>query len=87
MPVVFIPSPFRGLTGGRSEVAVEGSSVAEVIAALDREFPGIAARLRRGDALAPGLQVSVDHVMSSRGLAAAVGPDSEVHFLPAIGGG
>lgn len=87
MPVVFIPTPLRGLTAGRLSVEVEGASVAEVIAALEALFPGVAARLRRGDSLAPGIQVSVDHVMTTRGLHAPVGPDSEVHFLPAIGGG
>ena len=39
------------------------------------------------DALAPGLQVCVDDVMSPRGLRVALRPASEVHFLPAIGGG
>jgi molybdopterin converting factor small subunit len=87
MAVVFIPTPLRALTSGRSEVAVEGTTVSEVIEALESRFPGIAARLRRGDALAPGLQVSIDHVMSIRGINAAVGPESEVHFLPVIGGG
>jgi molybdopterin synthase sulfur carrier subunit len=87
MPLVFIPSPMRDLTGGAAEVPVEGATVGEVVDALERRFPGARARLCRGDALAPGLQVSVDHVMTRRGLAAAVRPDSEVHFLPAIGGG
>jgi len=87
MPVAFIPKPLRDLTAGRSEVSVDGATVGEVIEALDRQFPGLAARIRRGELLAPGLQVSIDHVMTSRGLAAVVGPDSEVHFLPAIGGG
>ncbi len=87
MPVAFIPKPLRDLTGGRSEVPVEGATVGEVIDALDRQFPGLASRLRRGDSLAPGLQVSIDHVMTSRGLTATLRPESEVHFLPAIGGG
>ena len=38
-----------------------------------------------GDAIAPGLAVSVDGSMTSRLL--AIRPDSEIHFLPAIGGG
>ena len=58
-----------------------------VVDALEVRYPGIKSRLCRGDALAPGLQVSVDHVMTTRGLRAPVQPESEVHFLPAIGGG
>lgn len=87
MPVVFIPSPLRDLTGGVSEVVVEGDSVRAVIDGLDRRFPGIKPRLCRGEALAPGLQVCIDDVMTTRGLRAAVRPESEVHFLPMIGGG
>jgi molybdopterin synthase sulfur carrier subunit len=87
MPVVFIPSPMRDLTGGVSEAAVEGTTVREVIDALDVRFPGLRDRLVRGDSLAPGLQVAIDHVMTPRGLRAKLRPESEVHFLPAIGGG
>lgn len=87
MPVVFIQRPLRELTGGAAEIAVDGQTVGEVVDALERRFPGIRQRLCRGDALAPGLQVSIDDVMTTRGLRARVRPESEVHFLPAIGGG
>jgi molybdopterin synthase sulfur carrier subunit len=87
MPLVFIPSPMRDLTGGVTEVAVDGATVREVIDALDARFPGIKGRLVRDDSLAPGLQVAIDHVMTPRGLRAKLRPESEVHFLPAIGGG
>jgi molybdopterin synthase sulfur carrier subunit len=87
MPVVFVPKPLRDMTGGLARVTVEGDTVLDVIDALDRRFQGIKQRLCRGDALAPGLQVSVDDVMTNRGLHAGVRPESEVHFLPAIGGG
>jgi sulfur-carrier protein len=87
MPVVFIPSPLRDLTAGNAELTVDGSTVREVVDALEARYPGLKTRLCRGDALAPGVQVSVDHVMTARGLRAAVGPDSEVHFLPVLGGG
>jgi sulfur-carrier protein len=87
MPLVFIPSPMRDLTGGVTEVAIEGSTVREVIDALDLQFPGLKDRLVRGDALVPGLQVAIDHDMTTRGLRAKLRPESEVHFLPVIGGG
>ena len=87
MPVVFIPTPWRELTGGLATVAVEGTTVREVVDSLERQFPGIKQRLCRGDALAPGLQVAIGDAMTTRGLRAIVQPESEVHFLPAIGGG
>jgi molybdopterin synthase sulfur carrier subunit len=87
MPVVFIPKPMRDITGGMAQVTVEGGTVGEVVDALDHQYRGVKQRLCRGDALAPGLQVSVDDVMTTRGLRAVVRPESEIHFLPAIGGG
>jgi molybdopterin synthase sulfur carrier subunit len=87
MPVIFIPRPLREFTGGESEVVVEGNTVGDVVDALDRRFPGMKSRLCRLESLAPGLQVSVDEVMTTRGLRAELQPESEVHFLPVIGGG
>jgi sulfur-carrier protein len=87
MPIVFVPPGLRDLTGGMAQVATDGSSVGAVIDSLDGQFPGIKARLCHGDSLAPGLQVSIGNTMTTRGLRARLEPDSEVHFLPAIGGG
>ncbi|HUY90040.1 MAG TPA: MoaD/ThiS family protein [Pirellulales bacterium] len=87
MATVFIPAQLRSLTAGMDRVDAAGESVREVVASLDAAHPGIAARLQQGDSLAPGLAVSIDGAFTARGLAAKVGPASEIHFLPAIGGG
>ena len=87
MARVFIPPQLRDLTSGAGEVSADGATVREVVEALEVQFPGLRARLCRDDELAPALQVSVDHVMSQRGLRAKVSPHSEIHFLPAFGGG
>jgi molybdopterin synthase sulfur carrier subunit len=87
MARVFIPPQLRDLTGGAGEVTAEGATVREVIDSLESQYPGLRDRLCRNGELAPALQVSVDHVMSQRGLRAKVGPNSEIHFLPAFGGG
>ena len=86
MATIFIPAPLQDLTGGLAEVELEAVSLGEVIARLEARFPGIKDRLCDDDQLSPALQASIDHVMT-RQLHADVGPDSEVHFLPAIGGG
>ena len=87
MPRVFIPVPMRDLTGGVAEIAVEGQTVRQAIAAADARFPGLAGRLLAGGGLAPGLALAVDGIVPPLGLLAALRPDSELHFLPAIGGG
>ena len=87
MATVFIPAQLRALTGGVDRVEAAGESVRQVIASLEAAHPGLGSRLQKEDALAPGLAVSIDGVFTNRGLAAKVGPTSEIHFLPAIGGG
>lgn len=89
MATVFIPRRLRPLSGGRGQVRVEGATVRQVIEALEAECPGIKARLydAEGDALARGMAVTVDGVTGELGLLEKVGPESEVHFLPAIAGG
>jgi molybdopterin synthase sulfur carrier subunit len=87
MARVFIQSQMRDLTAGRAEFETPGATLRQVIAALEAACPGMAARLTDGDSLARGIAVSIDGQVTSRGLWARVEPHSEVHFLPAIGGG
>ena len=87
MARVFIPPQLRELTGGVAEVEGTGSTVREVVAALDEQFAGIADRLCQAGELSPALQVSIDGTMSRRGLDAKVSAGSEIHFLPVFGGG
>lgn len=87
MATVFIPAQLRSLAGGADRVEAAGENVRQVIASLEAAHPGLGASLQRDDALTPGLAVSIDGVFTNRGLAAKVGPASEIHFLPAIGGG
>ena len=86
MATIFIPPLMRELTGGVAQVIVEGATLRDVFAAIDRQYPGLQARVTASEALAPGIVVSIDGTMTSRMLA-PVRPESEIHILPAIGGG
>ena len=87
MPVVCIPALLRDLTGGVESVTVPGETVREVIDALEARYPGVKARLCDGDRLRPGIAVVVDGEVSRLRLRQRLSDTSEVHFLPAIGGG
>jgi molybdopterin synthase sulfur carrier subunit len=87
MATVWIPAPLRHLTNRQETVTVPGTRVRQVIEALERAFPGIRARLCDGDTLRSGIAIVVDGEVATLGLLQPVGPASEVHFLPAIGGG
>jgi hypothetical protein len=86
MSTVFIPPQMRDLTAGAARLAADGATLREVLRSLDGMHPGIYARVVAGDAIAPGMAVSIDGSMTAR-LLAPVKPDSEIHFLPAVGGG
>lgn len=87
MAVVWIPPLLRNLTGGVETVRVPGTSVRQLVEELEVIHPGLKARLCEGDAMRPGVAVIVDGLVAPLGLLQAVRPESEVHFLPAIGGG
>lgn len=89
MPEVWLPPRMQSLTGGRQQVVVPGTNVRHVINNLEREYPGTRDILMdvEEDELSPGVAVIVDGETSLLGLLEKVGENSEVHFLPAIGGG
>jgi molybdopterin synthase sulfur carrier subunit len=87
MAQLYIPAQWRDLTGGISQVELSGHSLRQIVAALDERFPGIAQRLCADGEIRPGLAVSIDGAINARGMLARVEPSSEIHFLPAIGGG
>lgn len=86
MAQVHLPAALRDLTGGAAVVTAAGGSVREVIADLERQFPGVQDRLCRGAMLRPGLMAVVGSHMAAN-VNQPVAPDDEVHFLPALGGG
>ena len=79
----------QSLTGGQQRVQVAGRTVRQVINNLEELFPGVKDVLydAEEDDLQTGVAVIVDGEASQIGLLERVQEDSEVHFLPAIGGG
>ncbi len=87
---VRIPTTLRTLTGGKSEVEVEGATVGEVVASLEAAHPGFADRLLDDEG---GLRrfvnvfVADDDVRFLDGMDTKV-PDGEtVSIIPAVAGG
>lgn len=84
---VWIPPLHRDLTQGVEVVKISGETVGELIANLDAKFPGMAARLLDNGRIRPYISVAINGVISSRGLHQKLREPSEVHFVPALGGG
>ncbi len=87
MSQVWLYATLRSVTAGKCPVDVQGASVRELVENLDQAYPGAKDALVWGDDLMHGLAVIVDGETSALGLLQKVGWNSEVHFLPAIGGG
>jgi len=87
MATVILPRSLVVLfPGAERKVEVEGSTVADVIGALDGHWPGVRDRLcESGSALREFINVYVDG--SPANLATPVAPGSTVHILPAMAGG
>ena len=87
MATIFIPAQLRELTAGIERLEMDVHNVRAVINQLEQRFPGIRDRLCQQDQISPSLQISIDSVITSRGMIAKIQPSSEVHFIPAIAGG
>ena len=85
MARVFLPPRLRKLAGAES-LDVAGGTVREVLTRLADDHPDLAEQLLSENQLAPELQLSVATVMT-RKLTTPVEDHTEIHFLPAIGGG
>ena len=77
----------QGLTGNDQQVEIEGATVRRIVESLEKRYPGIKERLVENNRLKPNISVAIDGDVSPIGLLEKVGENSEVHFLPAIGGG
>jgi molybdopterin converting factor small subunit len=78
---VVLARSLASLTAGQLEHRVEGRNVRQIIAALEQRFPGL------GETITAGMAVAIDGEIHADPLLESVGPDSEVHFLPRVGGG
>jgi len=87
---VRVPSQLRTLTGGASELSLEGTTVGEVLKALDAAHPGMSDRLfDDSGAVRRFVNVFVDDedVRFLEGLATPVSGGQTVSIVPAVAGG
>jgi sulfur-carrier protein len=90
MPVVYIPTPMRRLTGGQSKVTVAANSVDEAIRLLDQEYPGFAEKLLDGEGK-PKRFINIfrndDEIRTLQGLDTPVEEGDRISIVPAMAGG
>ena len=87
---VRIPTQLRTLTGGAGEISAEGSTVGEVLKAVDTAHPGFADRLfDESGELRRFVNVFVadEDVRFLDGLATPVSEGQTLSIVPAVAGG
>jgi molybdopterin synthase sulfur carrier subunit len=75
------------IAGGVKQVDLEARNVRQVIDRLDQLYPGMKDRLTEEGQIRSNLAVAIDGEIARMGLLERVKENSEVHFVPAIGGG
>lgn len=90
MAKVRIPTPLRKLTAGKEEVAVSGATVRAVIDDLERQHPGVKARIC-DDAGAVRKFINVfaneEDIRFLQNLDTPIKDSDEISIVPAIAGG
>jgi molybdopterin synthase sulfur carrier subunit len=87
MPTVVIPALLRKFTDGLERVEVPARSIRELVRQLGERFPGIEEQLLVDGDIKPSIAVSIDGEIATGGVLDSLREDSEVHFIPALGGG
>ena len=84
---VVLPTPLAEYTRHRREGEAEGATLAELLADLDRRYPGLRFRvIDEQGAVRPHIKVFVNRVQA-RSLAVALAPADEVLVVAALSGG
>ena len=86
MPVVRLRAPLSELAGGQRELQLDGSTVVEVLRALEQAYPDIEGWIldERGN-IREHINVFVNRDYGRE--ETTVGPEDRLHVLPAISGG
>ena len=89
MPLVLVPPPYRGPTGGEGEIRVDATTVRECIEAVNARFPGFRDQVldSRGSVHRyVTLFVNGDEI-ARENLDARLSPEDRLEILAAIAGG
>jgi MoaD family protein len=87
---VKIPTPLRPITGGQSELKIEGATVGDILRKLDSQYRGFGERvLDEGKSVKRFINVFVneDNIRDKKNLETELKNGDTVSILPSIAGG
>ena len=84
---VHIPSALQSYTAQQGEVQVDGTTLADALAGLDRHFPDIRFQIiTEQDTIRPHIRIFVNEEQVQQ-LNAPIRPDDHIHIICALSGG
>ena len=87
MHTIRVASPLRSYTAGAAQVNADGTTVAGVLAELERAHPGMRFRMiDEQDRIRPHIRIFVNQ-REVRSLEETLAPRDEVHLICALSGG
>jgi len=87
---VYVPSPFRRMTGNRAYVDVEAGTIAELLDNLDHQFPGVHDLIYNSEHEIPvhiNIYVNNQEISALKGDETPLSEGDQVAIVPAIAGG
>ena len=87
---VYIPSPWRRLTANHDYVSVDGASVAEVLDAVNAQYPGFDMLVYNGEREVPrhiNIYVNSHEIHDLQGIETPIADGDQVAVIPALAGG
>jgi sulfur-carrier protein len=88
--IVILPHVLRTKIGNRSSVTVAGSTIREIIDALDRDFPGLRFNLcHETGELRPFVNIFLDreNIRYLQGIDTPIHNGAKIHILQSVAGG
>jgi len=84
-----IPTIMHPLTSGERNLHAQGNTLGEIIANLEKTFPGIQQRLVKDSALVRFMNIYINDsdVRFNGGLSASVSDGDTITIIPAVAGG
>jgi molybdopterin synthase sulfur carrier subunit len=90
MATIRIPTPLRKLTAGKEEVSASGKNIGEILADLEKSYPGIRTRICDDSGQVRrfvNIFANDEDIRFLANLDTPVGDDDEISIVPAIAGG
>ena len=87
MALVHIPAHMQHATNGEVSIEIPGEKLGQVIDLLIQKNPQLGEEILINGSIRSDLAIAIDSEITENGLLEKVGENSQIFFIPALGGG